>query len=163
MAASTPTSSIQYDNESSGGAVKTAATNHGVLHMYKCTYVFTGAGNPTAFPIGMLPAGSITVFPALSWLNCDDAAATADLDVGYGAFVNEDGTAVVADPNGWFDSVDIGTAAKYIPWTGTGGILTTGPVQYNSKEGIPVTISSDTADQEVGDVVDVYVAYVLHG
>ena len=109
MAASTPTSSIQYDNESSGGAVKTDAANHGVVHYYRARWTCTGAGNATAYPIGVIPAGSITILPHLSWLSADDAAATADLDVGYGAFTNEDGTAVAADPNGWFDSVDIGS------------------------------------------------------
>jgi hypothetical protein len=161
MAASTPTTSTQYDNEVSGGAVKTDNNDHGVIHFYKCSWTCTGAGDATAYPIGKLPGGKLTVLPLLSTFYSDDAGAGADLDFGYGAFTNEDGTAVTADPNGWADSIDIGGGAVSNTWYSNSTL--TRPTEYNSKEGIPVTISTDTADVDVGDVIEICVAYVKHG
>ena len=153
-----PTSSVQYDNENSGGAVKTSLEDKSNLHIYHCSYTATTAGTGAAYPIGKLPAGQITIHPSLSRLVTSAFVSTADLDVGYAAYTEEDGTAVVADPNGWFDSVDVGGGTKDIAWNGTGGILA-GPVTYNSKEGITVTFSVDTADMSIGDTVDMYIAY----
>ena len=154
-----PVTSIQYDNESTGNNNKTALVDRSNLHMYHCTYVATTAGVGAAYPIGLLPAGEITIHPSLSRLVSSAYVSTADIDVGYAAYVEEDGTAVVADPNGWFDSVDAGGGAKDLPWSASPGILTTGPVTYESQEGIPITFSVDTADMSIGDTLDLYVAY----
>ena len=161
MAASAPSTSIQYNREVAGGAEKIDGDQHGSLEYYQATWTCTTAGDATAYPIGLLPAGRITIIPQLSTYFADDAGANADLDFGYGAYVEEDGTAVVADPNGWGDSVDIATG----PVCGTWGVAATfkEPTTYNSRAGIPITISTDSGDVDIGDEIIIGVAYIKHG
>jgi hypothetical protein len=163
MAAASPTTSAQYDQELAGGAVKQSAETHGKLQIHKMVYTTgsAGAGDLTAYPIGILPAGELTIYPHLSTFWIADSAATSQCDFGYGAFTNEDGTAVVADPNAWADSIDIASGPTANTWASDATIIR--PTTYNSKGGIPVTVSTDTADFPASSSIELSVAYVLHG
>lgn len=68
---------------------------------------FTAAGQGTAKMI-TLPAGRKIIFPYLSQVFCPAGSTNADLHVGYSAYVEPDGDAVVADDNAFLDNADLG-------------------------------------------------------
>lgn len=153
-----PVTSIQYDNESTGNSTKQDVADNGQLRTKRITYTCTTAGQGAAYPIGVLPAGKLTIYPTLSRLIASDMSPSAVLDVGWAVYDNEAGSEVTADPDGWFDGVDTGTAAKNITWDGTGGILAV-PTTYNSKAGITVNMTVAGGNMDIGDTVDLYIVY----
>src|SRR5690242_15839739 len=75
---------------------------------------FTAAGFTTAsagdIPLITLPPGNVRLFGGLSWVACPVGTATSDLDIGWGAYTNQAGTAVTANEDGIAASLDVGAA-----------------------------------------------------
>lgn len=112
-----------------------------------------------------LPPGRILLFPHISYVSATAGVSTADLHIGHGAYVQQDGTAVGADDNEWTDNMDVGGGVVNQPFTGTGTALSGvfAALPYNSKAGIPVTMLVDTEDISIGDTVEVVIFYTKEG
>lgn len=112
-----------------------------------------------------LPPGRILLYKHLSYVSATAGVATANLSVGHGAYVNQDGTAVPANSDLWVDAVDVGGGTINILFSAStavaAGVLAA--AEYNSKSGIPVVIDIDTEDISIGDTVEVGICYCKEG
>lgn len=102
-----------------------------------------------------LPPGRVRVFSVLSHLVASDKAAGATLNVGWAAYVDPDGVAVAADPNGFFAAVDIATG----PTTLTPALL---PFKtFDSRDGVILTAQFLVVAPAAADTLEGYFAYVV--
>lgn len=165
MAAILPITSAEYLLQTDGSRTgDQLAMTGGNLKLASAVYTVATAGTGTVSLL-KLPAGRIRVWPYLSIFSYGDTGqATADLDIGHAAYTNEDGTAVAADVDEFVASSDLGGSAadSNMGVVTEGGVYLTSAqhfVELNSQEGIVVTASVDTADADIGTVLNVTVAY----
>lgn len=85
-----------------------------------------------------LPPGRWRILLALSRVSVSALGAARTMDIGWEAYVNADGDAVVADPNGLDDGTDVSSAVAFNP-IGTVGDDETMLVNSRSKRGITLT------------------------
>jgi len=156
--AMTPTESAQYTSAQSQDRVQGIYGETPLQFMYgKFTSTAAGAGTVTMFT---LPAGRILLHLDLCRVYAEQGVSTADLDIGHGAYTNQDGTAVAADVDEWVASADVGAGIIDVTFTGTAGVKATVLVdELNSKEGIPLTMTVDTANWDDDDYCEVLVYY----
>lgn len=114
---------------------------------------FTAAGFTSAsagdIPLIYLPPGNVRLYGGLSWVSCPQGTATSDLDVGYGAYTKQDGTAVAADYDGIEASLDVGGAAIAQDLNGIAQYF-----DFDSQNGVLIGCSFDTANSPAsGDLV----------
>ena len=156
--AMTPTESAQYTSAQSQDRVQ-GIYGGTPLQFYYGKFTSTAAGQGTV-NMFTLPAGRILLHLDLCRIYAEQGVSTADLDIGHGAYVNQDGTAVAANVDEWIASADIGTAIQGVTFKGTGGVKTTVLVdELNSQEGIPVTMTVDTANWDADDYCEVLIYY----
>lgn len=161
MAISAPVNSAQYLLYTQNKMVK--PTDWGaVKRLSYGKLTFTAAGFTTAaagdlFLIRM-PAGRIRILERESYIVCPVGTTTADLDVGYGAYVGLDGVAVVADGKGFADSLDVGGAAINAAFSATG--VLDGRL-FESQSGFDVVASVDTANSPAAGDLIVSITYLV--
>ena len=126
----------------------------GRLEVSKGSLTFTGAGTGTARMV-KLPAGRLIIFPDLCRVVCPIGATDADLHVGRGAYVGMDGVTVVADTAAYADNLDLGAAAIDQAWV----LPAVGYAVVESKSGVDITITIDTADGPASGEAQVTVVY----
>lgn len=135
-------------------AVKAKGSDWGAkLAMSFEKITFTAAGFTSAsagdIPLIWLPAGNIRLIGGLSWLACPVGTATSDLDVGWGAYTKQDGTAVVADYDGIAASLDVGGGAIAQDLNDLAEYF-----EFDSRDGVQIACSFDTANSPAaGDLV----------
>lgn len=157
MAISQPTRSAQYTDDLY--SVKDLATPGTPVFVMQAVLTFTAAGFTSASAgdifLMRLPAGKIRIYRDLSYLKCPVGTATSDLDIGYGAFTNPDGTAGTADENAFADSLDVGGGAleQVLPLPAGGSVL------LESTTGIPIVCSFDTANSPAAGSLILKLAY----
>ena len=120
-----------------------------------------------------LDHGRIKIWPHLSLLAHSAFVATADLDIGYRSYVQNDGTVVAEDGNALFDSIDAGGGALALTlWPAvTGAVVTNAPVEFETagpgvegvyqvpeETGLRIFATVDTANIEVGDTIELVIA-----
>lgn len=156
MAISAPTKSVQYTNLSAAPPVLNSALDLGATVTVFSKLTFTAAGFTTAaagdLQLQRMPPGHFRILHDLCRVICPVGTATSDLDIGYGAYVNEAGTAVAADGDAFAASLDVGGGA--INTTFTTGAVT----EIESKSGWDLVASFDTANSPAaGDLIVIVV------
>lgn len=150
-----PTVSEQYSS-SLGGGTKSDAFDEAPLKISYSKFTCTTAGTGTIKMV-RLPAGHIRVHPGLSYYSASAMTATADLHIGFAAYNNQDGTAVAADDNYFADNVDIGGGADtWLVFPLPTGVA---PVEFDSRDGIDIEVLIDTANCDLNDTIELWIAY----
>ena len=163
MAISAPTQSTQYVDYVAGNKVAGYDWGAKVRHNF-FSLTFTAAGFTSADALDIflvkLPAGLIRVLTPLSWIYCPIGTATADLDIGWAAYVDNTGATIAADGDGFADSLDVGGAAidQTLPLPSVGRIK-----EFNSRNGVVIACSFDTANSPGAGVMNGWIAYQLVG
>ena len=152
MAAFAPLKSAQYTAQTAEPAALVSGLDWGpkLNHAYgKLT--FTAAGNSADLAqVIRMPAGKVRILTDLCRIICPIGTATADLHVGYGAYVNAAGTAVAADDNALADNLDVGGAAIDEAFSLPAG----GFLEIESQAGFDIVAFIDTANSPAaGDLV----------
>ena len=116
MAISVPSKSEQYTNYTASPRTFVPSSDWGSkLRSSHAKLTFTAAGFTTAalgdISLIRMPAGPVRILSDLCRLVCPAGTATADLDVGVGAYTNAAGTAVALNGNQLADSLDVGGGA----------------------------------------------------
>src|SRR3990172_9848375 len=112
----TPVKSVQYTDQTNS-AEKVAPNIIGKVHIARFSYVHSAGAGTGEVNLIELPAGKITIYPDLSRIVTTAFAATADLHLGYRAYTDSAGVAVVADDNAFLDNADVGGGALDQAWT----------------------------------------------
>ena len=129
----------------------------GRLRLLKFTHVQDGAGDATSsVKVARLPPGKVTLLGALC--NCTHAwtTASATMDVGWDAYTDGDGDAVVADPNGIDDGIDVDTAGS----TAFGSAVTAGLKSFSSQSGVDIRLTSQDVAIADTNTAEGYLVYV---
>lgn len=142
----------------------TTAEKHGRVRMLYFTHAQSEAGDATSdVLIGVLPPGRVRLLLANSWAYVNWTTGSATLDLGWGAYTNLSGTAVVADPNGLVDGMDVDTVGIRQFSTGAvAAVLLTGYTYvFESKSGVPIYATSQDVGLGSGDDLCGCLFYVL--
>jgi len=121
--------------------------------------VFTAAGFTTAaagdLQLLRLPGGRIRIRTDLSRIVCPIGTATSDLDIGLSAYTKPDGSAQVAQPIVFADSLDVGGGAinQNLPLPAGGNLV------VDSIGGADVVCSFDTANSPAAGVLILTIIY----
>lgn len=133
--------------------------NHG--RMRSSFFTFTqgaAAGDAASFAyVVTIPAGKVRVYLPLSRVAFSALGSARTMDIGWLAYTDEDGTAVVADPNGLDDGVDVSSAGSVIP-TGTLGTHET--KLFQSQSGVTLTLQINDGTIPAAATLDGHFAYV---
>ena len=132
--------------------------HHGKLRMAAVTYEQVANGSAAdILQMCRLPAGRVKVHGLLSNLYINLTTASMKVEIGWAAYTDLDGDAVVADPNGLDSTLDVDTAGVF----NIGSVLAAaGNVKtFESEEGVVLTMTL-TTDVVAGDDVNGYIAYV---
>lgn len=105
-----------------------------------------------------LPAGDVRVLLTQSLVAHSALGAARTIDMGWLAYTDTDGDAVVADPNGLDDGVDGSSAGSYAPIGTVGGDET---FLFRSNGGVTLTLQVNDADLPAGATFTGYVLYVI--
>lgn len=110
-----------------------------------------------------LPAGRIRVLLPLSSAYINWTTGSATLDLGWDAYTGLDGVAVVADPDGLIDGLDVDAVSQFNLGTYAGlpaAIKATGGTKvFTSKDGVTIRATSPTAMVSGDDLVG-FIAYL---
>lgn len=124
------------------------------------THNQSGAGDATSsVALCKLPAGRVRLLAKSSTAYVNWTTASATLDLGWDAYVDPDGTAVTADPNGIDDGIDVDTAG--FQTFGSALTATGGTKLFESRDGVVIRATSqDVAIADDDDLVG-YLMYVV--
>lgn len=157
--------STEYTNATASQVVNLAPHEfHGRVRVAFFTHAQSGAGDATSdVTLCKLPAGKVRLLLGSSFMYVNWTTSSATLDLGWGAYTDINGDAVVADPNGLIDGLSVDTAGLY-----SGEDLVTALTQatggtkvFESQSGVTlVATSQDTAIADGDDLVG-YVLYVV--
>lgn len=141
----------------------TPAESKGVVQAFYVTCLQSGAGDATSsFALFKLPPGRVRLLLHLSRAYVNWTTGSATLDLGWDAYTNLDGTAVVADPDGLVNGLDV-DAVGFRTFEGAiaGNLLTGGTYVFESKDGVVIRATSqDTAIADGDDLVGCF--YYMH-
>jgi hypothetical protein len=159
----TTQNSTEYAATIATPLVKTSATNNtGKLRTLAFTFNQDGVGDAgSIIVLGKLPAGNVKIIGALSRFYCNIVASSATIDIGWQAYTSTDGDAVVADPDGMVDGLDV-DAVGYQTMEGNTAAtkLLGGNHSFSSRDGVVIAVKS-VAALAASDDVDGYITYVV--
>lgn len=119
---------------------------HGRVRVAFVTHTQVGTGDATSsVALFKLPAGRVRLLASQSKAYVNWTTASALLDLGWDAYTEADGTAVAADPNGLDDGLDVDTAGFQTFGNVAAVLLTGGTKLFNSKTGVVIRATSQTA------------------
>ena len=102
-----------------------------------------------------IPAGKVRLVLPLSRIAFSAGGASSTMDIGWEAYTDQDGTAVVADPNGLDDGIDTSAAGSVNPGGTIGGAETK---LFDSRDGVVITLQiNDTAFPDAGTLKGYFV------
>ena len=159
----TTQNSTEYAATIATPLVKTSATNNtGKLRTLAFTFNQDGVGDAgSIIVLGKLPAGNVKIIGALSRFYCNIVASSATIDIGWQAYTSTDGDAVVADPDGMVDGLDVDTVGYRTMEGNTAATkLLGGNHSFSSRDGVVIQIKSIQALANDDDV-DGVITYVL--
>ena len=152
--------STQYANAVADPKVQNETNDwHGRLRIARFTFTqgaAAGDANSTARLV-RLPPGRCRVFMGLSYLHASAFGAARVLDIGWQAHTDLDGIAVVADPNGLADNIDVAAAGEKTV-TGTIGLDET--KQFLSRDEIVIEAQVAGGTIPAGATLSGYFVYV---
>jgi len=153
MPISAPTKSVQYTNRTATPPVFNDGRDEGPLFSKLAKLTFTAAGFTTAaagdLKLQRMPAGKVRIYAQKSRIICPIGTATADLDLGIGAYVKQDGTTQAMQGALLAGSLDVGAAAIDADLS-----VAADYVEVESKSGFDIVASFDTANSPAaGDLI----------
>jgi len=139
-----------------------AVSNTGKLRTLAFTFNQDGVGDAgSIIVLGKLPAGNVKIIGALSRFYCNIVASSATIDIGWQAYTSTDGDAVVADPDGMVDGLDVDTVGYRTMEGNTAATkLLGGNHSFSSRDGVVIAVKS-VAALAASDDVDGYITYVV--
>ena len=154
MAATTATVSIGYDQQVALVQEKMPSRYAGGVRVFYWEATIDGTGTLTAEPVITLPSGPLLILPSLCGVYFPDTTASATLDYGYAAYVDQNGDTQSADGDYFADGLIVGagptTLNGFMSVTGTtpiavpaGGVI---PLKVETRDGLTITITSAVAD-----------------
>jgi len=139
--------------------------NHGRMRVMTFTANNLTGGDATSdVLVGKLPPGNVRVYMSLSWAYFNWTTASATCDIGWGAYTNNAGTAVAADPNGMADGIDVDAVGiRNLADDDAGGILGTvcGIKEFNSLSGVPILFTCQDVALAANDDLAGVIVYVV--
>ena len=131
---------------------------HGRLRVAYFSHTQSGAGDANStIEVVRLPPGKIRLLGALSRIKHNWTISTVDMNVGWAAYTDLDGTAVVADANGLDAAIDVDTAGAIA----IGSVLGTADTKvFESKDGVSIMLQAVAAGLADTDTVEGYLVYV---
>jgi hypothetical protein len=126
------------------------------LHVQALHYVQAADDDTGTATICLLPAGRIRLDLALSKMTCDDGGDYATMSVGHGAYVSRETLKAV---NAVVDSLKTATSIEEGPTTFALG--TSGYVEFNSRAGLPITITIANANLPQDSIVTGILVYTF--
>lgn len=153
--------STEYGNiNSSPPVIQDAHVTKGKVRCAFFTHNQSGAGDATSsVAIAKLPAGKVRLLASQSKAYVNWTTASATLDLGWDAYVDINGDAVAADPNGIDDGLGVDTAG----YQTFGNVLTAtgGTKVFESRDGVVIRATSqDVAIADDDDLVG-FLLYVV--
>lgn len=161
MAISAPTTSTRYPADAMSRFEPGKPVNEGnPLFELIGSLTFTAAGFTTAaagdLKLLRLPPGKLRIRLDLSRVVCPAGTATADLDLGLAAYTLPSGATQSLQGSILADSLDVGGGAlsQNLP-----GNPAAGSIVVESKDGVDVVASFDTANSPASGVLKVTIVY----
>lgn len=154
--------SVEYTNATATPPVNNStAESHGRVRIAYFNHVQDGAGDAgSSVALVKLPAGRVRLMLPGSAAYVNWTTASATLDLGWDAYVNREGDAVVADPDGLVDGLDVETAG-YKTLTPVAALAASGGTKvFESQGGVVIRATSPGAIATGDDLVG-YFLYVL--
>ncbi len=139
--------------------VENTANMHGRMRIAYFSHTQSGAGDANStVEVVRLPAGKVRLLGALSRIEHNWTVSTVDMNVGWAAYVDIDGTAVVADPNGLDAAIDVDSAGTIA----VGSVLGTADTKlFESQSGVSIELQAVAAGLADTDTVEGYLVYVV--
>lgn len=140
--------------------LQSPATWRGRVRCAYFTHNQDGAGDATSsVALVKLPAGRVRLLASQSKAYVNWTTGSATLDLGWDAYTESDGTAVVADPNGLMDGLDVDTVGYQT--FGSDLTSTGGTYLFDSRGGVVIRATSE--DQALVDDDDLvgFFLYVI--
>lgn len=161
MAVTTEKSDQITNSEATPIVLEDTTSLHGRkrIAFFTHTQVAVGDANSVVETI-KLPAGRVRVMFNESLIEHNWVTALIDMNVGWAAYVDQDGVAVVADPNGIDAAIDVDVAGVFIP----GSAIADGSAKtklFESRDGVTIEVQAIAAALAVGDTVNGYLTYVV--
>lgn len=155
-------SSTEYTAQTaSPPTVQETTVIHGRVRFAKVTHTQDGAGDATStVDLIKLPAGRVRLLGPLCQLRFSAFGAARTLDVGWTAYTDIDGAAVVADADGLDDGIDVSSAGT-MP-LGTNTAVTDGDTyEFESDDG--VVLQATVLGGTIPDAATIkgFIAYVV--
>ena len=156
----TAQSSTEYTNQTSTPAVYMESNaSSGKLRFQAVTFTQSGAGDATStVDLIQLPPGSVRVLGALSRLDISAFGTSRTLDIGWTAYTDRNGDAVVADANGLDAALNVAAAST----VGIGSAITEADQKlFESRGG--VVLQATVAGGTIPDAATIkgYIVYVV--
>jgi len=158
--------STEYTNVTAVPQVNVGTVDmHGRVRVAYFTHAQSGAGDATSsVALCKLPAGRVRLLLGSSFMYVNWTTASATLDLGWDAYTDVEGDAVVADPNGLIDGLDVdavGLRSGEDLVTLAAIQATGGTKLFETNAGVVIRATSqDTAIADGDDLVG-YLLYVL--
>jgi len=133
---------------------------HGRLRIATCEFTqgsSAGDAGSLAYLV-KLPAGKVRLILPLSRLGYSAMGTGRTMDLGWLAYTDDDGDAVVADPNGLDDGVSVATAGSVNPGGTVGGGET---YLFESQGGVTLTAQINDGTIPAAATIKGYFAYVV--
>ncbi len=158
--------STQYTNAYLTSPASNLATHemHGRLRIAYFNHSQETAGDATSdVVLCKLPAGNVRLILPLSQAYVNWTTASATLDLGWSAYTDIDGNAVVADPNGLDDGIDVETAGYFtFGSTSLAAIDATGGTKlFSSQGGVNIIATSQDVALAASSTIAGYLVFVL--
>jgi hypothetical protein len=142
-------------------------TWHGRSRKAFVSHTQSGAGDANStVTLFKIPPGSVRLIIEECYLYVNWTTALVDLNLGWGAYTGLDGTAVVADPNGIVDALDVDTAgvfrgSDFIGAAGAGLTAANGyTIAFQSKDGVDIIAQAVAAGLADADSLAGVLTYV---
>lgn len=163
----TPTKSTEYTAQTVG---RGGPVQPGPLRKWIFKYTHAAGAGTGEVNLLMLPPGRLWTYSADSWIEATQMAASADLHLGFRAYVEPDGDAVAEDDNFFLDNADTGGGAVSSAFVLPAVTAAAGPKigEFNVNRstaatyvgmGLVLYAMVDTGNIEDADVVNGYLAW----
>lgn len=151
----------------------TTDVNHGKMRIAFFTCDQSGTGDATSsFALCKLPAGRVKLLLGLSGAYVNWTTASHTLDLGWDAYTDQDGVAVVADPDGIIDGLDVDAVGFRSFWGNATGALNTNftpaavdvtgaTKTFSSQGGVVIRATSQDVAMVAGDDLVGWLCYVI--
>lgn len=138
--------------------------NHGRMRVAQFSHTHIVGDATSDVTVVKLPPGNVRLYMSLSWAYFNWTTASATCDIGWGAYTNGAGVAVVADPNGLADGIDVDAVGiRNLADDDAGGILATtcGVKEFDSLSGVNIVFTSQDVAIVAADDLYGMLVYVV--